>query len=66
MAVITFAQFPVGFLPAEVSRGPFPEIAHLAWWTVRISLIGLAVECIGIGKNEAGMTWYGKLERSFS
>ena len=64
MAITTLAQFPVGFLPTEVGRGPFPDIAHASWWATRLKLIDLLRECVVNG--EGGIRWFGKLERSFS
>ena len=64
MAITTLAQFPVGFLPTEVGRGPFPDIAHASWWATRLKLIDLLRECVVNG--EGGIRWFGKLERSLS
>ena len=64
MAITTLDQVPLGYMPLEVGRGPFPISGYTSWWLVRHSLLNLISECID--KGEGGISWFGKLGRSFS
>ena len=65
MAITTLAQIPVGWLPTEVGPGPFPDSGGLKrWWSVRLSLLYVMEQCVD--KSEGGLSWFGKLKRSFS
>ena len=65
MAVTTLAEIPVGWLPIEVGPRPFPDGGGLnKWWAVNLNLLNVMELCVQ--KGEGGITWFGKLERSFS
>ena len=61
MAITTLAQVPLGYLPLEIGRGPFPDIGYTSWWLIRQYLFDLITGCVD--KGEAGISWFGKLKR---
>ncbi|KAK0507465.1 hypothetical protein JMJ35_009988 [Cladonia borealis] len=56
MAVTTLAQIPLGYLPLEVGRGPFPDNGYSSWYMIRQKLLGLIEDCVANG--EGGMKWF--------